>query len=429
MTPPVHVGAIAGVYRPAAGETVEARYDSDGTVVAIGPLSTGPRDRRAHLGVIRADRPPEDDGPRVLNLQALYDNPEMLAPVVATIPRLCWPRRLTILAAESKGGKSTLVGHAVATYSRQGPFLGEPTTGGRVLWVTEEPLDDVVRRFRDSAAAPPFIDVAELGTLGTSPAARIGALAALADDGDSPYDVIIVDTMTKLLQGIESMNDAAQLSPHLGALRDIAGRTGVAILGLHHTNKGNGTFAGSHAFAAYSDTLLTMTKKERDDGRRFLKVQSRLPGLDDFVVRFDHATHTYEIAEAREQSATIRIRDYVALNPDCSARQITAAIGGRADVARHEIAACITHGIIVNAGTVRRPAYRVPVHAAGRAPDAPRDALTPLWRSTAEHPDAPGTHTGRTPDARRDAPAQVSASRSHTPSVGADAQSPDEPDF
>lgn len=175
-------------------------------------------------------------------------DPAALEPPKMLVPLLVLEGRTTLLAAREKAGKSTLLGQAVAAFSRGDEFLGSVCGPGRVIWYAiDEAVGDAVRR-----------------------------LALLAADGDSVVvmsqkptpeqlrlhieefrpSLIVIDTLTELLAGIlqsdrDAMDMARALGPYMSVLRD----TGTAAVLVHHATKDGRDYRGSGQLGAKVDVI------------------------------------------------------------------------------------------------------------------------------------------------------------------------------
>ena len=92
------------------------------------PYSDG-HDIRMPVGLVRLSDPNVGATPP--------EGPEPIARLLANAGRV------TLFHAREKTGKSTLLRAAVAAVTRGQPFLDRPTVCGHVLWVGEEPVEDL----------------------------------------------------------------------------------------------------------------------------------------------------------------------------------------------------------------------------------------------------------------------------------------------
>lgn len=177
--------------------------------------------------------------------------------------------RLTLLAGESKAGKTTFVKamfRAMQAAKDGGPevgnFLGRDLDWHRVLVATEQ-------KAADWAGAPGLVRIQSaqgLSVVGKAWREQVEAWGKIANARGC--HLLVIDTISRLWGGNE--NDAQQVTRAMTPLRDLC-EQGLSVLLLHHTNR-NGGVRGSTALSAQSDTVLTLTRVTDDltDRRRRL---------------------------------------------------------------------------------------------------------------------------------------------------------------
>jgi len=175
-------------------------------------------------------------------------DPARLEPPKLIIPHLVLAGRVTLLAAREKAGKSTLLGQAVATFSRGGEFLGQPCGPGRVIWYAiDEPAPDAVRRLHGSRADESTVVIQERKPTPEHLRAHL--------DEFKP-DLIVVDTLTELLTGrLQSDRDAMDMSRALGPYMDVLRETETAAVFVHHSTKDGKDYRGSGQLGAKVDVI------------------------------------------------------------------------------------------------------------------------------------------------------------------------------
>src|SRR5439155_14612830 len=78
------------------------------------------------------------DAPFLRTLAQLLEDPDALKPPEATVPRLGYRGRTTLLFAREKAGKSTLMTAGAAALTGGVDFLGERCSPRSVLWVSAD---------------------------------------------------------------------------------------------------------------------------------------------------------------------------------------------------------------------------------------------------------------------------------------------------
>ncbi len=202
-----------------------------------------------------------------------------LAPV-QIIPRIAIHGRVTLLAAEEKAGKSTLVGQAVAAMAQGELFLKAPTVKGTTLWLAyDEPVDDAVRRLLGYGAREESVWLAEDSL---SLRQMEEALARYRPS------LMVIDTLREFASrtGVDDLNAAREWTPLLRKVRRMCSEHGTAAILLHHTIKGTGRYADSAAIGAGVDLILEMSRARQDQHLRFINFRGRGVGHGTFRIRF-----------------------------------------------------------------------------------------------------------------------------------------------
>ena len=258
-------------------------------------------------------------------LDEILGNDALMRPPAPIVPRLVWRGRSTLLAAQEKSGKSTLIGFLAAQVSRGGQFLGDPCQAGDVLIVAlEESLGDVARRLRHFGADPARVHIVD--RLPPDPRERPEALAEHIR-AVSPT-LVLVDTLMAYGSGIvEDENAVAQMQPLVQGLTDVAHRMDVGLCAAHH-NKKTGGYRGSSAIGGAVDVIAEMSvpDEEKDPTLRKLRVLGRLP-VHGFDMRYDGSL--YLDASGIGLPLIQRVLDFVRRNSPTSTNAVRLAIGGR----------------------------------------------------------------------------------------------------
>jgi hypothetical protein len=264
---------------------------------------------------------PEPDQPvqRVWFWQEeLESQPELLAVPTPILPYLAWPGRKTLFAGNAKSGKTTLVHAAVAHMTRGEPFLGVETVPQRVLWVTEESLDDVTRRGKEMGVAKPgwFAVV----TIGDKPWNDL----ALAFKEIAPQ-LVVIDTLAWFAGLGESQeNDAGAWNPVFKNFDKLT-RAGVGLLLLHHSKRSSerGAYRGSGALGALVNAILEMEPPRGSSTYRKIEAQSRMGLVKTYDVRCtDEKLGLYKLVQGVEEVKATKLENeietYLAANPEAS---------------------------------------------------------------------------------------------------------------
>lgn len=237
----------------------------------------GPPDREVRRGQDPVPSAPKDL--RYLWLSQLAGDPSFLEPPRSVVPRLALEGRVTLLAAEEKAGKSTLVGQGVAAVTAGLPFLGKGTRPGPALWLAyDEPLSDCAARLVNSGADQNNVALVEERL----PWDEMAGVVAEVD----PV-VLVVDTLTEwAVSQIDDLNSAHQWTPVLARLRHLCRERGMAAILLHHTTKGGNKYADSRAIGAGVDIIIEMARDREVEDLRYVSFRGRGVGHGKFRLRY-----------------------------------------------------------------------------------------------------------------------------------------------
>lgn len=313
---------------------------------------------------VRVERPAPFgalEPPRTWTLEELMVAPERLQTPAATIPRLVWPERVTLLAAREKLGKSTLAAAGAAAASDGAPFLGGRCVRSTVLWVClEEHPADLVRRQLALRTDPERFHV-------TFECPTIDALDALVERHRP--DVLVVDTLVKIVElDAPEAGSSAQWTPLMSRFSRMARERGCGVLLIHHGNKSDGSYRDSTAIGASVDVVLEMREDKQREGVRYVSSRGRVWAPDFRFQLFettvgDEQLLTVKLADAQAPKRD-RIKAYIAANRGCSTRRIRENVEGRYEEIALEIDALERDGEIENRGSDTRTAW-YPVEGAG----------------------------------------------------------------
>lgn len=230
-----------------------------------------------------------DAGRGFVWLDELASLPFMTEAPEVILPHMALSGRITLLAAEEKSGKSTLIGQAVAALSSGLGFLGGPTLSSRAMWMgLDEPTSDCARRLIDNGAAQSKIAIMEEKLEWN---AFYDALDLVKPK------LLVIDTLSEWASTeVRDFNSAADWTPVMRRLRDtVARQRNVSIILLHHTRKGSHSYADSRAIGAGVDIILEMHRSsDGDANRRIINYRGRGLGSGSYRVRYSHGQYLLE---------------------------------------------------------------------------------------------------------------------------------------
>ena len=237
-------------------------------------------------------------GARIWRSWAEVDSSDLVPPVL--LPGLAWKGCLSLLTADSKAGKSTLLSQALAAAVLGREFLGDVPEIGRVgvieemgaawlkAWITEYGVGDADIDFVQPATYPELESYLR----------------------EREPDLFIVDTLVHLATfNAADENSATDMRRLANVLRD----TGGGALVLHHENR-QGAYRGSSDIKAAVDQSITM--KRGDFGRRNLEYSGRWP-QEAVTLEFDRAGKCYSIA-GEVGSVETRVLAFIREHPGVS---------------------------------------------------------------------------------------------------------------
>jgi hypothetical protein len=178
-----------------------------------------------------------------------------------------------VLGGASKTNKTWVLTDLAASVAAGVPWWGFPTNQGRVLYVNFELAAPFFAERIKLVTAAKDIDVAEaldVWNLRGHAADFDKLLPRIIDRAKQQYKAIILDPTYKLL-GWRDENRAGDIASLLNGFEHLAVETNAAVAFGAHFSKGNQAakesidrIGGSGVFARDPDTILTMTRHERD---------------------------------------------------------------------------------------------------------------------------------------------------------------------
>jgi hypothetical protein len=311
---------------------------------------------------------PAADAPFVRTLAQLLEDPDALRPPEATVPRLGYRGRTTLLFAREKAGKSTLMTAGAAALTRGVDFLGERCSPRSALWVSadQEHASEIAQRAVRFGADPARFHV-------LWPRAPFADLMAVLD-GLHPFPgLIVIDTLAAFASTLVSdPSQSAEWPDVLLPLVRVARDLDVAVVIDHHAKKGEGGgYRDSTAIGALVDLLLEVRVDAGNLARRNVTALGRWP-IPNFTL--DLVGDRYQVVAGNELSLDARILLYVEQHPGTSLRMVRDHVGGRAEDTGEAMARLIARGAVTDVSTASNKHEYVAGAAAAEPsedPDAP----------------------------------------------------------
>lgn len=241
--------------------------------------------------VIPAEVPP------MLSTVSAVDLQKMELPPIRWVVQDLIPAGLSILASPPKFGKSWAVLQMGLSVSYGGSFLGYRCNKAGVLYLA---LEDSERRLKGRmnkilgpVPAPPGFDFVTVAT--TLSTGLLDVLEAyLKQHPDN--GLVIVDTLQKVRDVGGSRDVYGRDYADVGALKKLADSRNVALVLVHHLNKGKDDgdpfvrISGTNGLTGAADTMLVMTKAKRNEDTTTLSVTGRDVEMQELVLQFDKNT-------------------------------------------------------------------------------------------------------------------------------------------
>lgn len=264
--------------------------------------------------------------------------------------------QLVMLGGRGKAGKSWLVLQLVAAVDRGAPFLGRPTTPGRVLYLA---LEDGKRRMNQRARVmkwdpSPRVDIAfNIDNFD-------GGGQGLADIRDAiaagSYDLVVIDTLVKTLSASADENNNTEMGAICNALADMAHDSGATILIVHHTSKGAaetfGNIRGASAIRNAYDVGM-MLDRRHGEKQATLHVESRdFDAADMSITQADNGAgweYVGPVAEVAAMAAgRVGVNDLMTAGDGSTTAEIAAATGKSIQSVRGSMNTAANSFLVVN---------------------------------------------------------------------------------
>jgi len=203
----------------------------------------------------------------------------------------------SVITAKPKVGKSTLTKQMALNIARGEPFLSRAVTQGAVIYLA---LEDKRAEIRKHLRA--------MGMTGDDPfylyagGAPLDAIKRITADIAAIKPVLLViDTLFRLVR-LKDGNAYNEVTNALDPLIRLARDSGVSILAVHHSRKGDSgiddCLLGSTAILGSVDTTILL---KRYEGYRTIQSRQRYgDDMEETVLVFDKATGTTGIGGAKE---------------------------------------------------------------------------------------------------------------------------------
>lgn len=260
-----------------------------------------------------------DESRAFIWLSELLEDPDILKPPQAIVPRLVWANRLTLLAAREKGGKSTLAGAAAAAVSSGQNFLGSPCVAGNVLVIAmEEHPQEFAQRFVHYGADPSNIAIIQGG------ANLISRIKTSCEEIEP--SLIIWDTLGAIANQLAGKtlepNDSQGWTEVMLQIVEIARDHGASLL-LHHTKKSDGKYRDSTAIGANVDAIIEMYGEGNEP--RTLKTVARFPTKE---FRLSLEEEGFRVHESKEELEE-RVLAFISSHPRCTLKELRDGVPAR----------------------------------------------------------------------------------------------------
>ena len=266
----------------------------------------------------------------VISLAEMLDgNPDLGLPE-AVAERVAWRGRVTAIFSREKVGKSTFMTWVASCLTNCLTMLGwKPGEAGRVLWfgLEEHPNDVAYRNLTFGTDPQRFFFLA----WSSDPLHELELAICEVDP-----DLVVIDSLSAYVElAAPASGEASSWKAQLGPLTRLARKYDIALVIIHHSNKGkDAEYRDSTAIGAEMDMLIEM--REGDvPGVRMFTLKGRWK-VDKFSVIYEEqngdALPSFRLAHG-ELAVDQKILLFLKANPGSTKRAIRDGVGGRsADV-------------------------------------------------------------------------------------------------
>jgi hypothetical protein len=206
------------------------------------------------------------------------------------------PEGLTLIAGRPKVGKSWLMLQLAKAVSIGGMFLGQQVERGAVLYIA---LEDSPRRLQSRTMKIDIPRDAEIAFCNRIAPLQKGGLDELLVYMEDGYRLIVLDTLSRALPGVDLRNDQAEVSRVLDALQKLSINRGLAFGCIDHSRKPTGfnpdpvdDVKNSSEKTELADCVLTLYREQGKSGA-VLKGRGRDMENVDLSLEWDGYTCTW----------------------------------------------------------------------------------------------------------------------------------------
>jgi len=235
----------------------------------------------------------------VFNFKTVAELVEQTGDVSWLVKDLFTEGGFSIIVGPPKAGKSTLVRQLIKSVCRGSAFLGRKVDKGSVVYLTFEEQPTIIKA-----------QFSKIGINNDDPIViHTGAVfdeRAMQDLHEAILEyepsLVVLDTLFDICQ-VESVNSYKEVKLALANIRNLGRETGAHILGVHHTNKGDGSgfskIMGSQAIFGAVDIAIQF-EQERD--RRYISSSGKYGvNFNDQEIIFDCKTQTYALGNKKQR--------------------------------------------------------------------------------------------------------------------------------
>jgi hypothetical protein len=235
--------------------------------------------------------------PPIEDSNAFLGRPIAKPPVL--IDGLLKQKRIMVLGASSKIGKTwTLINLGVSIASGQ-PWLGLTTNKGKVLYLNFELADDEMQERIDAVKIARCITLddgqLDVWNLSEHSAPHDVILPAIYERiKTKEYSAIILDPIYCMYGDLDE-NSAGDVSALMNSLRKLSNKSKAAIVFAHHFSKGNQSgkesqdrISGSGVWGRAVDTNVSITAHESENAYTLEATPRGFKKIDPFAIRWEY---------------------------------------------------------------------------------------------------------------------------------------------